>query len=123
MRKTVFFLIMLVILFGCFTANAMSVEITQVRGGYGVIATVANASSYQWMIGIEGPHLFNGTSITRGDTITTNNKITIRTPIFPPVFGIGRINITVAIVSGMTPVALEMRTAFMLGPFVLSMQE
>ena len=123
MKKTIFVLVIIAIIGGCFTTSTLSAtEITGIRGGYGVIATVVEASGYRWAIEIDGPHLFNGSSITQGDPFSSDNKTTIRTPIFPPVLGIGKINITVMILNGLIPVDIEQRTAIMLGPFVLFVQ-
>lgn len=95
-------------------------EITGVRGGYGVVATVANAENLDWKIEIGGQRIFQG-GITEG-VIGNNGSATIRTPIFPPSLGIGKINITVTLYWSFIPVAMEERNAFMLGPFVLFMQ-
>jgi len=95
-------------------------EITGVRGGYGVIATVANAENLDWKIEIGGQNIWQG-GITEG-VVGSNGSATIRTPIFPPALGIGKINITVALYWSFIPVAWEERSAFMLGPFVLFVQ-
>jgi hypothetical protein len=57
---------------------------------------------------------------TDGDI--TSDYVTIRTPTFPPALGIGKISIKVTIYWTIIPVAVEERTAFMLGPFVFQVQ-
>ena len=121
MKKTLFCLVVLTI-FGTFygTTALAAPEVTGVRGGYGVIATVSGAANLDWKIEIGGQHIFQG-SITEG-VIGNNGSATIRTPLFPPALGIGKINVTVSLWWGFLPVDVEERNAFMLGPFVLFMQ-
>jgi hypothetical protein len=95
-------------------------EITGVRGGYGVIATVVGAQNLDWKIELGGQHIFQG-SIIEG-VVGSNGTATIRTPLFPPALGIGKINITVVLYWSFIPVASEERNAFMVGPFVLFVQ-
>jgi hypothetical protein len=117
MRKTILFLSLFVLVSTCCVTNAMAVpKITDVRGGYGVSATVVNATGRHWQINLWGSQIFIG-MLTDGDVIS--DSATIRTPIFPPALGIGKINIKVTIYWTIIPVAIEERTAFMLGPFVL----
>jgi len=121
MKRIIFCLVIITVLGTCFVTNAMAYpEITGVRGGYGVIAKVANAENLDWKIELGGQHVFQG-SITDG-VIGNNGSATIRTPIFPPAIGIGKINITVVLYWGFIPVAWEERNAFMFGPFVLFVQ-
>ena len=120
MKKTIICLIIISVIGTCSITTAMAApEITGVRGGYGVIATVADADGFDWKIEIAGAHIFQG-SLTEG-AISGDNTTTIRTPIFPPALGIGKINITVSLVF-IIPMVVEHRTAFMLGPFVLFVQ-
>ena len=120
MKKTMLCMLILAVASTCFTTNAMAApKITGVQGGYGVTATVMDADGLHWQINIKGTQIFNGAK-TEGDI--SGNHATIRTPIFPPALGIGKINIKVAIYWIIIPVAIEQRTAFMLGPFVLIVQ-
>ena len=120
MKKTILFLLILALVSTFCVTNAMAVpKITDIQGGYGVSATVVNASGRHWQISLRGSQIFLGTT-TIGDI--TNDKTTVRTPIFPPALGIGPINIKVTIYWTIIPVAIEQRTAFMFGPFVLLVQ-
>jgi hypothetical protein len=120
MKKTILFLLLFALVSTCCVTNAMAVpKITEIQGGYGVSATVENASGRNWMISLQGSQIFLG-MITTGNI--TSDYATIRTPIFPPALGIGKINIKVTIYWIIIPVAVEERTAFMLGPFVLHVQ-
>ena len=91
-------------------------KITGVQGGYGVSATVENATGCNWVISLWGSQIFIG-MVTDGDI--SSDYTTIRTPTFPPALGIGKINIKVTIYWTLIPIAIEERSAFMLGPFVL----
>jgi hypothetical protein len=120
MKKTILFLLLLALVSTCCVTNAMAVpKITDVQGGYGVSATVVNATGRHWVISLRGSQIFLGMT-TVGDI--TSDYATIRTPIYPPALGIGKINIKVAIYWTIIPVTIEERTAFMLGPFVLFVQ-
>ena len=113
-------LIIIAVASTCFVTNAMAApKITGVQGGYGVTATVVDADGLHWQINIKGAQIIQGTK-TEGDI--SGNSATIRTPILPPALGIGNINIKVAIYWIIIPVAIQERTAFMLGPFVLFVQ-
>jgi hypothetical protein len=119
MKKTILFLSLFALVSTCCVTNAMAVpKITEVHGGYGVTATVVDAAGLHWQISLRGSQIFSGI-ITDGDI--TSDSVTIRTPIFPPAFGIGKISIKVSIYWIIIPVAIE-RSAFMLGPFVLFVQ-
>jgi hypothetical protein len=120
MKKIIFCLVITVVLGACFVTSAMGAEITGVRGGYGVIATVSGAENLDWKIELGGQHIFQG-SITEG-VVGNNGTATIRTPLFPPALGIGKINITVVLYWSFIPVAWEERNAFIVGPFVLFVQ-
>jgi hypothetical protein len=120
MKRMIFCLVITTILGACFVTSATAIEITGVRGGYGVIATVVDAENLDWKIEIGGQHIFQG-SITEG-AVGNNGTATIRTPLFPPALGIGNINITVVLYWSFIPVAWEERNAFMVGPFVLFVQ-
>jgi hypothetical protein len=120
MKKTILFLLLFALVSAFYATNAMAVpKITGVQGGYGVSATIENASGRNWMISLQGSQIFLG-MITTGNI--SSNSATIRTPLFPPAFGIGKINIKVTIYWIIIPVAIEERSAFMLGPFVLQVQ-
>jgi len=121
MKKTIvcMFVFLVIGASGVTTALAAS-EITGVRGGYGVAATIANAQDLDWEITIGGERVFQG-GVTEG-VVGANGTVTIRTPLFPPALGIGKINITVTLYWLFIPVDIEERSAFMLGPFVLFVQ-
>jgi hypothetical protein len=119
MKRIIFCVVITVILATCFVTSSMA-EITGVRGGYGVIAKVANAGNLDWKIELGGQHIFQG-SITEG-VVGNNDTATIRTPLFPPALGFGNINITVVLYWSFIPVAWETRNAFMVGPFVMFVQ-
>ena len=117
MKKTFLCLILIVVVSTCCVTNAMAVpKITGVQGGYGVSATVENATGCNWVISLWGSQIVIG-MLTDGDI--SSDYVTIRTPTFPPAFGIGRINIRVTIYWTLIPIAIEERSAVMLGPFVL----
>jgi hypothetical protein len=121
MKRIIFCLVITAVLGACFVTSAMAApEITGVRGGYGVIAKVTSAENLDWKIQIGGQHIFQG-SVTEG-VVGSNGTATIRTPLFPPALGFGRINITVVLYWIFIPVAWEERNAFMVGPFVLFVQ-
>lgn len=101
------------------TSALASPEISGIRGGYGVTATVVDADGFDWKIELAGAHILQG-GLTEG-AISGSASTTIRTPVFPPSLGIGKINITVSLVF-IIPLVVEERTGFMLGPFVLFVQ-
>jgi hypothetical protein len=119
MKKTILYLIIITLVAGtCFVTSAMAApKITGIHGGYGVTATVEDAKGLDWRIGIRGSHMIYG-MITEG-TIS-GNSATIQTPNVPPALGIGKITIRVTIYRTFLPDIIEVRTAFMLGPFVVS---
>lgn len=120
MRRLFIFVLILSILGTCYVSTALAApDITGVRGGYGVAATIVDANGFDWKIVIAGAHVFQG--YTTEGSISGSNTTTVRTPIWPPALGIGRINITVSLIF-IIPLVVEERTAFMLGPFVLFMQ-
>ena len=117
MKKTILCLLLFVLVSTCFVTNAMAVpKITGIHGGYGVTATVEDARGLEWRIGIRGPYMIYGT-ITEGYISSTNT--TIQTPLYPPALGVGKITIRVTIDRIILPDVIEVRTAFMLGPYVL----
>jgi hypothetical protein len=121
MKKSfVCMLVVLVIGASGVTTALAAPEISGVRGGYGVVATVTNAEDLDWEITIGGEHVFQG-GITEG-VVGANGTVTIRTPLFPPALAIGKVNITVTLYWLLFPVDVQERTAFMLGPFVLFVQ-
>lgn len=90
MKKTIICIIILSVLGSCAVTHAMAaLEITGVRGGCGVAATVVDADDFDWKIELAGAHIFQGL-ITEG-AISGSNTTTIRTSIFPPALGIGKI--------------------------------
>jgi len=118
MKKTILCLLVFVLVSTCFVTNAMAApKITGIQGGYGVTATVMDAKGHDWRIGIRGSHMIYG-MITEG-TIS-GNSATIQTPMFPPALGVGKVIIRVTIYRTFLPDVIEVRTAFMLGPFVVS---
>jgi mannose/fructose/N-acetylgalactosamine-specific phosphotransferase system component IID len=120
MKKTILFLLLFALVSTCCVTNAMAVpKITEVHGGYGVSATVVNATGRHWVINLQGSHIFLGMT-TVG--VITSDYATIRTSIFPPTLGVGKIHIKITIYRTIIPVAIEEHTAFMLGPFVLFVQ-
>jgi len=120
MKKTIQFLLLFALISTCCVTNAMAIpKITDVQGGYGVSVTVVNATGRHWVINLRGSQVFLG-MITTGDI--SSDYATIRTPVFPPALGIGKIDITVTIYWTIIPLAIEERSAFMLGPFVMFVQ-
>jgi hypothetical protein len=116
MKKTILFLSLLALVSTCCITNVIAVpKITELHGGYGVTATVVDATGLHWQISLRGSQIFLGMTT---DGVLTSDSATIRTPIFPPALGIGKISIKVSIYWIIIPVAIE-RSAFMLGPFVL----
>jgi hypothetical protein len=91
-------------------------KITEIHGGYGVSATVMDAKGRDWQIDIKGPFMISGMKTV--GTISSARE-TIRTHIFPPAFGIGKIYIKVTINRIILPDIVEERSAFIVGPFVL----
>ena len=118
--RTIFCVIAIILLITCAVTAMAAPDITGVRGGYGVVATVVEAENLDWVIEIGGQHVMQG-SKTEG-VVGANGTVTIRTPVLPPALGVGKINVTVSLYWSIIPVAYEERTAFMLGPFVLFMQ-
>ena len=120
MKKTILFLVLFILVNTWCVTNALALpKITDVHGGYGVTATVENATGMKWQIILRGSQIFLGMT-TDGDI--TNDYETIRTPLFPPSLGIGKINIRINIYWIIIPVAIQERSAFMVGPFVLFVQ-
>ncbi len=116
MKKTILCLTILVIVSTCFVTNVTALpKITEIHGGYGVTATVEDADGLNWQINIirwgKSPMKTNGT--------ISGDSTTIRTPLFPPSFGVGLVGITVTIHRIFLPDILEVRAAFMVGPFIL----
>ncbi len=124
MKRTIIYLsIIIAVVSTCFvtsiTANAAP-TITDIQGGYGVTATVTGAKGRDWSIHLIGPYVLLGMK-TNG-TILSETE-TIRTTMFPPAFGFGKIFIKVEIDRIILPDITEERTAYMLGPFVLFVHE
>jgi len=117
MKKTILCLSLFVLVSTCFVTNALAApKITGIQGGYGVTATVVDAKGYDWRIGIRGSQMIYG-MVTEG-TISSKSA-TIKTPMFPPAFGVGKVIIRVTIYRTILPDIIEVRSALMMGPFVL----
>jgi len=90
-----------------------SVEIRDVKGGFGIKATIkAGDVPVDWTITIDGKFVF-GTESCSG-TIDADSVETVKTPF---VMGIGSVDITITAGS-----IAEEHTAYMIGPFVLAMK-
>ena len=90
-----------------------TVEIKDIKGGLGVKATIEAADEpVDWTINIEGKHVLYG-----GNAEGTIDANAIQTVKIPFSLGFGKIDITITANS-----AVETRTGFMLGPFVLSVK-
>jgi hypothetical protein len=118
MKKNIIYIsIIIAVSSTCFVTSATAApKITGIHGGYGVTATVADANNLDWQINIRGPHMIYG---MKTDGTISCNSATIQTPTFPPALGVGKIFIKVTIDRIILPDVIEVRTAFMLGPFVL----
>jgi len=125
MKKTIIYLaIIIAVASTCFITSATATAaptITGIHGGYGVTATVTGVKGLEWHINISGPYMIYG---MKTDGIISSGGIlsgseTIRTPTFPPAFGFGKVFIKVTIDRIILPDITEVRTAYMLGPFVL----
>jgi PKD repeat protein len=87
-------------------------EIINVKGGLSIKATVVAADlPVDWTITIDGEHVFGRTTAT--GSVAPNAQETIRAPY---VFGLGNVDITIQAND-----VVSQHTAFMLGPFVLSL--
>ena len=119
MKKTILFLVIILLIAStCFATSATAApKITGVEGGYGVTATVEDAKGHDWQITLIGRHIIRG---MKTEGTISGKSATIQTPMFPPACGFGKINIKVTINRILLPDIIEERTAFMLGPFVLS---
>ena len=90
-----------------------SVEISNVKGGFGVKATIkAGEVPVDWTITIDGKFVFGATSST--GTIDADGIETVKAPFS---IGFGKVDITITAGS-----LVEEHTAFMLGPFVLALK-
>jgi hypothetical protein len=118
MKKTILYLIIITIVAStCFVTSATAApKITGIHGGYGVTATVEDANNLDWQINIRGPHMIYG---MQTDGTISCDSATIHTPKFLPALGVGQIYIGVRIYRCILPDVVEVRAAFMLGPFVL----
>jgi len=115
MKKTILCLLLFTLVTTCFiTSAAGAPTITGVRGGYGVTATVEDADGLDWQITI----LKLGKSPVKLEGTISGDSATIRISRFPPAIGIGLVGITVTIHRVLLPDVIEVRAAFMLGPFV-----
>ena len=119
MKKIILCLSLFVLVSTCFVTTAMAApKIMGIHGGLGVTATVEDAKGHDWRIGIRGPYMITG-MLTEG-TISSDSA-TIKTPMFPPgaAVGLGKVTIRVTIYRLILPDIVEVRNAFMLGPYVL----
>jgi PKD repeat protein len=90
------------------------VEITDVNGGLGIRATIkAGTEPVDWSINVDGKFIFHGGSAS--GTIEANGVQTVKLPFS---LGLGRVEITITAAD-----IVEKRSAFMLGPFILAVQE
>ena len=116
MKKTILSLSIFVLLSSCFATSVMAVpKITGIHGGYGVTATVEDADKLDWQINI----IRLGKSPVKTEGTISGDTTTIRTPRFPPSLGVGLVGITVTIDRVFLPDIIEVRAAFMFGPFIL----
>ena len=125
MKKTIIYLsIIIAMVSTCFvtsvSANVAAPTITGIHGGYGVTATVTYAKGRDWSITISGQHVLFG--MKTSGTISSETE-TIRTTMFPPAFGFGKIFIKVTVDRIILPDITEEKTAYMIGPFVLFVQD
>ena len=120
MKKTIIYLaIIIAVVSTCFVTSVTAIEtptITEIHGGYGVTATVTDAKGLDWHINIRGPHMILG---MKTDGTISCDRETIQTHMFPPAFGFGKIFIKVTIDRIILPDIVEVRTAYIIGPFVL----
>ncbi len=116
MKKTILCLSIFVIVNICFVTSVTAVpKITGIHGGYGVTASVEDADGLDWQINI----IRLGKSPMKTEGTISGDSTIIRTPIFPPALGVGLVGIMVTIHRIILPDVLEVRAAFMLGPFIL----
>ena len=93
------------------TATDISeIEINNVKGGLLLKATVVSEEAVQWTIDVEGKVFFGGSASGTAQGVTQIK--------LPFTLGLGKVDITVTAGSQQ-----EQYTAFMLGPFVLKLQE
>jgi len=93
MKKIILFLSLIVSTY--YVTNAMAIpKITGVQGGYGISATIVNASGRNWVLSLQGLQIFLG-MITTGNI--SSDYATIRTSVCPPALGFEKINIKVVI--------------------------
>ena len=93
------------------TATDISeIEINNVKGGLLLKATVVSEEAVQWTIDVEGKVFFGGSASGTAQGVTQIK--------LPFTLGLGKVDITVTAGSQQ-----EQYTAFMLGPFVLNVQE
>jgi hypothetical protein len=87
-------------------------EIVNVKGGLSLKATVISTDlPVDWTITVDGKFVFGRTTAT--GTVAANTEETIRAPF---VFGLGNVDITIT-----ANEVVSQHTAFMIGPFVLSL--
>ena len=116
MKKTIRCLVIFVVFSTCFVTSVTAVpKITGIHGGYGVTATVEDADGLTWQINIIRP----GKVPMEAEGTIVGDTSMIRTPLFPPSLGVGLVGITLRIPRILLPDVIEIRAAFMLGPFVL----
>jgi hypothetical protein len=128
MKKVILFIAILSVL-GTFFGTYASAEpeITEVKGGWGVVATVVNASGLSWEI--KTVLLYHDSFPPGGDdyyidsgVVSGNGSVVIRTTMFPPMIYLGVVKITVTL-SGDIQLFVQRSQGFMIGPFVLFVHE
>ena len=101
--------------------------IQDVRGGFGVKATISNYQlawgnrPVHWMLTVEGEHVFFGTSSGSVDSMSAGQA---RTRLFPPTFGWGPVTVTIKVTvrTGQPDegiISMTQRSGFMIGPIIL----
>ncbi len=129
MKRVILFIIVLSLLGTFFVTSASAEpEITKVKRGWGVVATVVNASGLDW--GIKTVLLYHDSFPPGSDdyyldngVVTGNGSVVIRTTVFPPIFYFGVVKITVSLSDEDQVLVQQQSQGFMVGPFVLFIHE
>jgi len=101
--------------------------IQDVRGGFGVKATISNYQlawgnrPVHWQVLIEGEHVFFGISSGYVDSMSAGQA---RSRVFPPAFGWGPVSVSIKVTvrTGQPDegvISQVHRSGFMLGPFII----
>ena len=125
MKKTLFCLIAIILSASFVTSTAANSMIppviANVKGGWGIKAEIGNGRNENWTIELQGDHIFMG-NMTKG-SIGNETVAAIRTPVFPPAFGFGKITIIIKVISPFGQVeAFESFSAIMIGPLVFNIK-